>query len=118
MIGIVASRLKETYYRPTIMLTQSNGVVSGSARSVKDFDVYEAIDACSHLLEQFGGHKYAAGLTLKLENLQAFQQKFEEIVSSTIQDHMLIPEIEIDAELKLEDIDAKFFRILNQFAPF
>ena len=118
VIGIVASRLTETYYRPTIMLTQSNGVVSGSARSVKDFDVYEAISACSDLLEQFGGHKYAAGLTLKPENVKAFQNKFEEIVSATITEEMLIPEIEIDAKIKLTDITPGFYNILKQFGPF
>jgi single-stranded-DNA-specific exonuclease len=118
VVGIVASRLIEKYYRPTIVLTESNGKATGSARSVKDFDVYDAIEACSDLLEQFGGHKYAAGLTLKLENLVAFQQKFEEVVSSTIQDHMLVPEIEIDEEIELSDITPKFFRILNQFSPF
>ena len=118
VIGIVASRLTETYYRPTIMLTQSNGVVSGSARSVKDFDVYEAISACSDLLEQFGGHKYAAGLTLKPENVKAFQNKFEEVVSATITEEMLIPEIEIDAEINLSDITPSFYNILKQFGPF
>jgi single-stranded-DNA-specific exonuclease len=118
VVGIVASRMIEKYYRPTIILTESNGKATGSARSVKDFDVYDAIEACSDLLEQFGGHKYAAGLTLKLENLAAFQQKFEEVVSSTIQDHMLVPEIEIDEEIELCDITPKFFRILNQFSPF
>ncbi|MFI5164583.1 MAG: single-stranded-DNA-specific exonuclease RecJ [Bacteroidia bacterium] len=118
VIGIVASRLTETYYRPTIMLTQSNGVVSGSARSVKDFDVYEAISACSHLLEQFGGHKYAAGLTLKPENVKAFQNKFEEVVCATITEEMLIPEIEIDAEINLSDITPGFYNILKQFGPF
>ena len=118
VIGIVASRLIEKYYRPTIVLTESNGMATGSARSVKDFDVYDAIEACSDLLEQFGGHKYAAGLSMKLENLAAFQQRFEEVVSATIKDHMLIPEISIDAELKLSDITPKFFRILKQFEPF
>jgi single-stranded-DNA-specific exonuclease len=118
VIGIVASRLTEKYYRPTIVLTESNGKATGSARSVKDFDVYDAIEACSDLLEQFGGHKYAAGLTLKLENLPAFQKKFEEVVSATIQDHMLIPEISIDMELELSDITPKFYRILKQFEPF
>ncbi len=118
VIGIVASRLIEKYYRPTIVLTESNGMATGSARSVKDFDVYDAIEACSDLLEQFGGHKYAAGLSMKLENLAAFQQKFEEVVSATIKDHMLVPEISIDAELKLSDITPKFFRILKQFEPF
>ncbi|MFY9309230.1 MAG: single-stranded-DNA-specific exonuclease RecJ [Bacteroidia bacterium] len=118
VIGIVASRLIEKYYRPTIVLTESGGKATGSARSVKDFDVYNAIEACSDLLEQFGGHKYAAGLTLKLENVPAFQQRFEEVVSSTIQDHLLVPEIEIDAELDLAAITPKFCRILKQFEPF
>lgn len=118
VIGIVASRLIEKYYRPTIVLTESGGKATGSARSVKDFDVYNAIAACSDLLEQFGGHKYAAGLTLKLENLDAFQQRFEEIVCATIDDQLLIPEIEIDAELELSAITPKFCRILKQFEPF
>ncbi len=118
VIGIVASRLTETYYRPTILLTQSNGIVSGSARSVKDFDLYEAISECSDLLEQFGGHKYAAGLTLKPENVEAFQKKFEQIVSSTITEEMLIPEIEVDASINLSDISPSFYNILKQFSPF
>lgn len=118
VVGIVASRLTESYYRPTIMLTQSNGVVSGSARSVKDFDVYEAISACSDLLEQFGGHKYAAGLTMLPEKVEAFKEKFEAVVSSTITDEMLIPEIEIDAEINLSDITPGFYNILKQFSPF
>jgi single-stranded-DNA-specific exonuclease len=118
VIGIVASRLIEKHYRPTIVLTESGGKATGSARSVKDFDVYNAIEACSDLLEQFGGHKYAAGLTLKLENIAAFQQRFEEVVSSTIEDHMLVPEIEIDAELEISAITPKFYRILKQLEPF
>jgi single-stranded-DNA-specific exonuclease len=118
VIGIVASRLIEKYYRPTIVLTESNGKATGSARSVKDFDVYNAIEACSDLLEQFGGHKYAAGLTLKLENLEAFQQRFEEVVSASIEEYMLVPEIVIEAELELKEITPKFFRILKQFEPF
>ncbi len=118
VIGIVASRLTEKYYRPTIVLTQSNGYVSGSARSVMGFDLYEALSGCSDLLEQFGGHKYAAGLTLKTENIPALQERFEDIVSQTIPDQLLIQEISIDACLKLQDINGKFFRILNQFSPF
>jgi single-stranded-DNA-specific exonuclease len=117
VIGIVASRLTESYYRPTIILTESNGVITGSARSVKDFDVYDAIDACSDYLDHFGGHKYAAGLSLKPENLEKFKSAFEETVARTITESMLIPEIEIDAEIKLCDITPKFFRILKQFAP-
>jgi single-stranded-DNA-specific exonuclease len=118
VIGIVASRLTETFYRPTIVLTKSNGLICGSARSVKDFDVYDAIDSCSDLLEHFGGHKYAAGLSLKPENLEAFRERFEKYVADTIEEKMLVPEIEIDANLELGEINSGFFRILNQFAPF
>jgi single-stranded-DNA-specific exonuclease len=118
VIGIVASRLTEKYYRPTIVLTHSNGVVAGSARSVVGYDLYEALDACSDLLEQFGGHKYAAGLTMREENIPALQDRFEEVVSASILPEMLIQEISIDQELNLTDIDGKFFRILKQFAPF
>jgi len=118
VIGIVASRLTEKYYRPTIVLTRSNGHVAGSARSVLGFDLYEALCGCSDLLLQFGGHKYAAGLTMAPENVEAFSQRFEEVVSATITDEMLIQQISIDAEVKLKQIDAKFFRVLNQFAPF
>ena len=117
VIGIVASRLIETHYRPTIILTESNGKATGSARSVKDFDVYDAIDACSDLLEQFGGHKYAAGLTMKLENLEAFTKKFEEVVSEQIDDELLIPQINIDSALSLNQITDKFNKVLKQFAP-
>lgn len=118
VIGIVASRLTESYYKPTIVLTESNGLITGSARSVKDFDIYDAIDACSDLLEHFGGHKYAAGLSLKAENLDMFREKFESIVADTLTEEMTVPEIEIDAEIELTDISPRFFRILKQFAPF
>ncbi|MEX2380704.1 MAG: single-stranded-DNA-specific exonuclease RecJ, partial [Vicingaceae bacterium] len=118
VIGIVASRCIENYYRPTIILTESNGKAAGSARSVKGFDVYEALEQCSDLLEQFGGHKYAAGMTLPLENIEAFQKRFEEVVANSIPEHLLSPEIEIDAEVKLHEIDAKFYQVLKQFAPF
>jgi len=118
VLGIVASRMTESYYRPTIVLTQSNGFITGSARSVKDFDVYNAIDKCYDLLEHFGGHKYAAGLSIKPENFEAFKKRFEEYVSETIEDRMLIPEIEIDAKIKLNNISTKFYRVLRQFAPF
>lgn len=118
VIGIVASRLTDKYYRPTIVLTQSNGYIAGSARSVKDFDIYNAIEACSELLDQFGGHMYAAGLTMKPENVPAFCEKFEKIVSETIHEKSLTKEIEIDAELDLKDITPSFFKILRQFAPF
>lgn len=118
VIGIVASRLTEKYYRPTIVLTHSNGYATGSARSVAGFDLYEALCECSELLEQFGGHKYAAGLTIKIENIPAFQQRFEEVVARTIPEELLIQAITIDAELEMNHIDAKFFRILQQFEPF
>ncbi|HYK75374.1 MAG TPA: single-stranded-DNA-specific exonuclease RecJ [Daejeonella sp.] len=118
VIGIVASRLTEKYYRPTIVLTESNGQVAGSARSVMGFDLYEALSACSDLLDQFGGHKYAAGLTMKRENIPAFQQRFEEVVALTIPEELLIQEIRIDALLNFNQINGRFFRILNQFAPF
>jgi len=118
VIGIVASRLTEEFYRPTIVLTHSNGMITGSARSIKDFDIYDAIEACNDLLEHFGGHKYAAGLSLKPENLDAFRKKFEEVVSATITEDMMIPEIEIDDRINLSEINTKFFKILKQFAPF
>lgn len=118
VIGIVASRLTEKYYRPTIVLTQSNGHVAGSARSVAGYDLYEALCECSDLLIQFGGHKFAAGLTLRPENVDAFSNRFEEVVSATIAPELLIQQIQIDAELRLSQIEPKFFRVLNQFAPF
>ena len=118
VIGIVASRLTEKFYKPTIVLTNFEGVVSGSARSVKRFDVYKAIAACKDLLTQFGGHQFAAGLTMKPENVDAFIEKFEQIVSSTIDDDMLVQEIEIDAEVDFAELTPKFSRILKQFGPF
>ncbi len=118
VIGIVASRLIDKWYRPTIILTESNGMATGSARSVAGFDIYEAILACSDLLEQFGGHMFAAGLTMQIENLEAFTKRFEEVVSSTIEERYLTPEIEINAVLEMEEITPKFFSILKQFAPF
>jgi len=117
VVGIVASRMIERYYKPTIILTESNGMATGSARSVKDFDVYTAIENCSHLLEQFGGHKFAAGLSLKTENVKAFIEAFENEVSRSIKPEMLIPTVEIDLEIALDDINDKLIRILNQFAP-
>lgn len=118
VIGIVASRLIETYYRPTLVFTKSGEKLAASARSVKGFDVYNALEACREHLEQFGGHKYAAGLTLKEENYEAFKLAFESIVSATIENHMLTPEITIDTEITLDQITPKFYRILSQFAPF
>lgn len=118
VIGIVASRLIETYYRPTLVFTKSGDRLAASARSVKGFDVYQALEACAEHIEQFGGHKYAAGLTLFEKDYQAFKAKFEKVVSDTIDPKLLIPEIKIDAPLELKDITAKFYRILSQFAPF
>ena len=118
VIGIVASRLTEKYYRPTIVLTRSNGHVAGSARSVLGYDLYEALCGCSDLLIQFGGHRYAAGLTMHPENVEAFKNRFEEVVSATIKPEQLVQQIPIDAELHLSQVEPKFFRVLNQFAPF
>jgi single-stranded-DNA-specific exonuclease len=118
VIGIVASRLIETYYRPTLVFTKSGDVLAASARSVKGFDVYNALEACSEYIEQFGGHKYAAGLTLKPENYEVFKQAFENEVTKTINRNLLTPEIKIDMGLELRDITPKFYRIMSQFAPF
>jgi single-stranded-DNA-specific exonuclease len=118
VIGIVASRLTETYYRPTLVFTKSGDKLAASARSVKGFDVYNALEACSEHIEQFGGHKYAAGLTLKEENYEAFKQAFEDEVSKTIDRSLLTPEIKIDEQILLRDITPKFYRIIRQFAPF
>jgi single-stranded-DNA-specific exonuclease len=117
VIGIVASRLIERYYRPTIILTESEGKVTGSARSVKEFDVYSAIEKCNDLLEQFGGHKFAAGLSLKKENVNAFREKFEKVVRESITEDQLVPHIEVDIELGFHEITDKFLRILRQFSP-
>jgi single-stranded-DNA-specific exonuclease len=118
VIGIVASRLTETYYRPTIILTESQGKATGSARSVDGFDLYKAVDACSDLLENFGGHMYAAGLTMKVEKIPLFMERFEKFVCDNILPHQLIPQIEIDAEIQLSQINQKFYNILKQFTPF
>ncbi|WP_445737990.1 single-stranded-DNA-specific exonuclease RecJ [Mariniflexile sp.] len=118
VIGIVASRLTETYYRPTLVFTKSGDKLAASARSVRDFDIYEALGACSAHIEQFGGHKYAAGLTLLEENYEAFKQAFEDVVTKTIDRNLLTPEIKIDVKIDLQDITPKFYRILKQFAPF
>ncbi len=118
VIGIVASRLIETFYRPTIILTESNGFITGSARSVPGFDLYHALESCSDLLETFGGHMYAAGLTLKKDALKTFQDRFEEVVADTIEPEMLIPHMDIDAELKLSDITPKLYNLVKQFQPF
>lgn len=118
VVGIVASRLIDHYYRPTIVLTQTNGKVSGSARSVRGFNIYEALHECRHLLENYGGHFYAAGMTMLPERVQDFVAKFEEVVSRTIAPELLIPEIEIDAELKISEIKQPFYNIIKQFEPF
>lgn len=118
VVGIVASRLTEFYYRPTVVLTESNGFATGSARSVKDFDLYEAIGACSDLLESYGGHMFAAGLTLKIENVRAFSERFEEIVAKSAATRQQSQTIEVDAKLALHEITPRFFRVLKQFAPF
>ena len=118
VIGIVAARCVEKYYRPTVILTESNDKITGSARSVKDFDLYEAISACSDLLEKFGGHKYAAGLTMNKSNLPAFQERFEEVVSKTITEEMQTPVVEIDVPISFDAMTAKFNQVLKQMAPF
>ena len=118
VIGIVASRLIEKHYRPTLVFTKSGDKLAASARSVKGFDVYNALHECEEFIEQFGGHKYAAGLTLLPENYENFKIKFEEVVEKTIDRELLTPEISIDAEIDLSEITPKFFRIIQQMAPF
>ncbi len=118
VVGIVASRLLDHYYRPTIVLTQSNGKVTGSARSVSGFNIYEALHECRDLLEAYGGHFYAAGMTLAPENVEAFQARFEEVVAGRITPEQCVPEIEIDAELPLADIRPSFYKTLQRFEPF
>lgn len=118
VIGIVASRCIEKYHRPTIILTESHSKASGSARSVPGFDVYDAIAECSDLLEQFGGHMYAAGLTLKIENLAAFRQRFEQVVAAKITEDQLIPPVEVDLLLNLSQINYKFYNVIKQMEPF
>lgn len=118
VIGIVASRLIETYYRPTVVLTKSEGVLSGSVRSVRGFDVYKALESCAEFMIQFGGHKYAAGLTLKPEQLEGFKKGFEAYVRSTILKEQQTPSLIYDAVLKLNELSPKLLRILNQMGPF
>lgn len=118
VVGIVASRCLDKYYRPTIILTESNGKATGSARSVAGFDVHQAIEECAELLDQYGGHMYAAGLTLPVENVPAFQEKFERIVAGRILPEQLIPPVEIDCTLQLSDITPSFYRLLSQMEPF
>lgn len=118
VIGIVAARCIEKFYRPTVILTESNGKITGSARSVKGFDLYEAISQCSDLLDKFGGHKYAAGITMNRENLELFQKRFEEVVSSTMTEELKKPVIEIDLSIPFDAIHTKFLSVLKQMAPF
>ncbi|MBA4303130.1 MAG: single-stranded-DNA-specific exonuclease RecJ [Sphingobacteriaceae bacterium] len=118
VIGIVASRLVEQYYRPTIVFSHADGLLTGSARSVNGFDIHHAIAQCAEYVDQFGGHKYAAGLTLREENIKAFSKKFEEVVKSSIRDEQLVPLLEIDQSIRLKEITPRFFRVLKQFAPF
>ncbi|MCR4860241.1 MAG: single-stranded-DNA-specific exonuclease RecJ [Bacteroidales bacterium] len=118
VVGIVASRLVEAYYKPTVVLTKSNGFVTGSARSIAGFDLYEAIESCADLLENFGGHVYAAGLTLKEENLDEFARRMDTFIAGKVTAEMLIPIVEVDAKLDFSQITPKFSRILKQFQPF
>ena len=118
IVGIVASRLIETYYRPTVVLTKSNGFVTGSARSVIGFDLYQAVESCSDLLENFGGHMYAAGLTMREENVEAFTKRFNDYVEKNIDPSILVPQVDIDSELLFSDITDEFHRQLNSFQPF
>ena len=118
IVGIVASRLIETYYRPTVVLTQSNGFVTGSARSIPGFDLYQAVESCSDLLENFGGHMYAAGLTMRPENVEQFARRFNDYVEANIDPKILVPQVEIDSMLLFSDITPSFHRELNRFQPF
>jgi len=118
VLGIVASRLLEHYYRPTIVLNENNGILTGSARSVVGFNIYDAIDACSEYLLGYGGHMYAAGLSLKKENFEAFQNAFEQVVQQRITNDLLIPKIDVDLTIEISDINQKFYNILRQMAPF
>ncbi len=118
VLGIVASRLVENYFRPTIVLCKSNGFITGSARSIPGFDLYEAIESCSDLLENFGGHMYAAGLTLKEENFEKFKERFEDYVADKITPEILTPVINIDTYLDFKQITPRFFNVLKQFQPF
>jgi len=118
VIGIVASRLSEEYYRPAVVLTRSGDLATGSARSVPGFDIYRAIESCRDLLENFGGHTYAAGLSMKMENVNKFTERFENFVAENISEEQMTPVIDIDAEIQFQEITPKFFRILKQFNPF
>ena len=117
VIGIVASRLIETYYKPTIIFSEVNSMLTGSARSIKNFDIHDAIGACGDIVVQYGGHKYAAGLTIKKESFDIFTERFEEIVRTKCNDELLTPEISYDTEINFDEINAKFFTLLDQFKP-
>ena len=117
VVGIVASRITEYYYRPTVILTESNGMATGSARSVKEFDLYEAIGQCSDLLESYGGHMYAAGLTMKIENIPAFAKRFEKIVTESITKAQQIHTIDVDAKIQLSDITPKVLSRAKTICP-
>ena len=118
MIGIVASRLIERYYRPTVMISIEDGVGKGSARSIPGFDIYEALGKCSDLLEQFGGHTYAAGLSLPAENIEPFRERFNEVARALLSKNDLIPKLNIDAELDVDEIDDDLLVQLKKFSPF
>ena len=118
VIGIVASRLTETYYRPTLVFTKSGDKLAASARSVKGFDVYNALQGCADCIEQFGGHKYAAGLTMLEDQYEAFKKQFEKVVAETIDPNLLTPEVLVDACIEVKDVNSKLMRIIRQFAPF
>lgn len=118
VVGIVASRMVEKFYKPTIIFSLNDGIYTGSARSVKNFDIHEAIQTCSQHVDQFGGHKYAAGLSVKLENFEAFAEAFEKVVAKTITENSLVPEVEYDLELQLHEINDKMMSLIAQMAPF
>jgi len=118
VVGIVASRLQDKYYRPTLVLTQADGKITGSARSVKGFNILEAIEECAELLEQFGGHDHAAGISLLPENYEAFKTKLENVISKKITPDLLIPKLKVEARINLNEIDERFYRVLRQFEPF
>lgn len=118
VIGIVASRMVEQFYKPTIVFSQNDGMLTGSARSVKNFDIHEAITECSQWVEQFGGHKYAAGLSIKAENFDAFSEQFESVVVRDIQEASLLPEVEYDLDISLQALTPKFLDLINQMSPF
>ena len=118
IIGIVASRLTELYYKPAVVLTLSNGLATGSSRSVQGYDIYSAIESARDLLENFGGHTYAVGLSLKEENIPAFTRRFEEYVARTIKPNQMMPQIDIDTYLKFDEITPEFLSLLNKFNPF